>query len=447
MVTFAADQFDMSKSKTESRGWNFFNWYYFCMGLATLTALTVVVYIQDRVSWGWGLGLPTMAMALSIIIFVVGSPLYNKVKPGGSPLVRLAQVIVAAVKKRRAVAPADPGLLYENRELDVDISYNGRLLHTNQFRWFDRAAIVTNADAKDSNTPNLWRLATVHRVEELKSLIRMLPVWAAGILLVTSHSHQHSFTILQARSMNRHLSHSFEIPPASLSIFSVVTVLIGLAVYERVFVPIVRRFTGNPVGVTCLQRMGIGFMVNILATIVSALVELKRKSVAADHHLLDKPTAIVPISVFWLVPQFCLHGVAEVFTSVGHLEFLYDQSPESMRSTAVALYSLAISIGNYIGTLMVSMVHKYTGRERNWLPNRNLNRGRLDCYYWLVTGIQVINLIYYVLCAWFYTCKPLEEGKDTSNEGDVELAAESKQLNGANGNAEIEVARDNAAKI
>lgn len=134
VVTFAADQFDMSKSKTESRGWNFFNLYYFCMGLATLTALTVVVYIQDHVSWGWGLGLPTMAMALSIIIFVVGSPLYNKVKPGGSPLIRLAQVIVAAVKKRKAVAPADPGLLYENKELDADISYNGRLLHTNQFR-------------------------------------------------------------------------------------------------------------------------------------------------------------------------------------------------------------------------------------------------------------------------------------------------------------------------
>lgn len=440
VVTFAADQFDMSKAKTEARGWNFFNLYYFCMGMATLTALTVVVYIQDHVGWGWGLGLPTMAMALSIIAFVVGSPLYNKVKPGGSPLVRLAQVLVAATKKRKVVPPEDPSLLYNNRELDEGISYNGRLVHTNQYRWFDRAAIVTEADAKDSDSPNLWRIATVHRVEELKSIIRMLPIWAAGILLVTSHSHQGSFTILQARSMNRHISKSFEIPPASLSIFSVLTVLIGLAVYDRVFVPIARRFTGNPVGITCLQRMGVGFLVNIIATIVAALVELRRKSVAAEHHLLDKPTAIVPISVFWLIPQFVLHGVAEVFMSVGHLEFLYDQSPESMRSTSVALYSLAISIGSYIGTFMVSLVHKYTGKERNWLPNRNLNRGRLDCYYWLVTGIQVVNLIYYVICAWYYTCKPLEEVKETSNEGDVELATDkirSKPLNGVNENAEI----------
>jgi len=84
--------------------------------------------------------------------------------------------------------------------------------------------------------------------------------------------------------------------------------------------------------------MGVGFVVNILATIVASLVEIKRKAVAANHNLLDDPKAVIPISVFWLVPQFCLHGVAEVFMSVGHMEFLYDQSPESMRSMAAALY-------------------------------------------------------------------------------------------------------------
>ncbi|CDP06231.1 unnamed protein product [Coffea canephora] len=422
VVTFAADQFDMSKFAAASRSWNFFNWYYFCMGMATLLALTVVVYIQDNVGWGWGLGIPTIAMALSIVAFVVGAPLYKKVQPGGSPLIRLAQVIVAALKKRNIVAPNDPSQLYENKELDATISSNGKLVHTNQFRWADRAAVLTDDDIDESNQPKLWRISTVHRIEELKSVIRVLPIWGAGILLVTSHSHLGSFTIQQARSMNRHLSHSFEIPPASLSIFSIITVLVGLGLYERLFVPFARRFTENPAGITCLQRMGIGFTINILATIVSALVEMKRKAVAADHNLLDKPTATIPISVFWLLPQFCLHGIAEVFHSVGHLEFLYDQSPESMRSTMVALYSLAASFGNYIGTFVVSTVHKYTGIERNWLPDRNLNRGRLENYYWLVTGIQVVNLIYYLICAWCYTYKPLEELIESSEDIDMELA-------------------------
>ncbi|KAI7997572.1 Protein NRT1/ PTR FAMILY 3.1 [Camellia lanceoleosa] len=448
VVTFAADQFDMSKSKVESRSWNFFNWYYFCMGMASLSALTVVVYIQDNVGWGLGLGIPTIAMAVSVIVFVLGSPLYRKMKPGGSPLVRLAQVVVAAVKKRKEVVPRDVGDLYENRELDAGISCNGRLLHTDQLKWLDRAAIVTEEDTKDPTSPNLWRIATVHRVEELKSIIRMLPVWAAGILLVTAQSHQHSFIIIQARSMDRHLSPSFQIPPASLSVFSILTILIGLVLYERAFVPFARRFTKNPAGITCLQRMGIGFTVNILATMVSAIVEIKRKNVAAHHNLLDKPTTVIPISVFWLLPQFCFHGLAEVFMSVGHLEFLYDQSPESMRSTAAALYWISISLGNFIGSFMVSMVHKYSGKERNWLPDRNLNRGRLENYYWLVSGIQVLNLMYYVICAWFYKQKPLEEVGDERNGegGDVELARDdhktpSKALNAADGNEEVGVTK------
>ena len=134
VVTFAADQIDMTKSGVAARSWNLFNWYYFSMGMATLAALTLVVYIQDNVGWGWGLAIPTIAMALSILAFLVGSPLYNRIKPEGSPLVRLAQVIVAAVRKRKEVVPADPALLYENRELDAAISLNERLLHTNQFK-------------------------------------------------------------------------------------------------------------------------------------------------------------------------------------------------------------------------------------------------------------------------------------------------------------------------
>ncbi|KAG6596175.1 Protein NRT1/ PTR FAMILY 3.1, partial [Cucurbita argyrosperma subsp. sororia] len=423
VVAFAADQFDMTKVGVAGRTWNFFNWYYFCMGLATLTALTVVVYIQDNVGWGWGFGLPTIAMALSVVAFVVGSPLYNKLKPSGSPLVRLAQVVVAAVKKRKASLPEDPKLLYRNHKLDAAIAIQGRLVHTDQFKWLDKAAVITT-DESTSDPPNLWRLATVHRIEELKSIIRMLPIWAAGILLVTASSHQHSFTVQQARTMNRHLTPTFEIPPASLSIFGILSMLTGLVLYERLLVPFARRFTKNPSGITCLQRMGVGFAINILATLVSSLIEIRRKKVAAEHNLLDDPTATIPFSVFWLVPQFWLHGIAEVFMSVGHLEFMYDQSPESLRSTATALYWLAISMGNYVGTLMVSLVHKYSGKEHNWLPDRNLNRGRLERYYWLVSGIQVLNLVYYVVCAWFYTYKPLEEEKD--DEGELSSSTLSK---------------------
>ncbi|CAI9099466.1 OLC1v1036293C1 [Oldenlandia corymbosa var. corymbosa] len=416
VVSFGADQLDMSKAKVEARKWNLFNWYYLSLGMATLLALTVLVYVQDNVDWGWGLGIPTIALSLSILLFVLVSPLYIKKKPQGSPFTRLAQVIVAAFRKRDFPAPNDPALLYQNKELDASISVNGRLQHTNQFRWLDRAAIVTEADKDIWNTPKAWRLSTVHRVEELKSMVRILPIWGAAILLFASYASQHNFAVLQGRTMDRHFAGSLSIPPASLTIFGVAGLIIGIAFYERLFVPCVRRFTHIPTGITHLQRIGIGLALNIFVSIISAVVEIKRKQVAADHGLIEKPNAVIPISVFWLSPQFFLHGIGEVFMQVGLMEFIYDQSPESMKSTAIALYSLALSLGNYLGTSLVAFVHDHTGKEGNWLPDRNLNKGKLDYYFWLMTGIQVVNFIYYVICAWHYTYKPLEMLNENESE-------------------------------
>ncbi|KAL5702999.1 hypothetical protein ACHQM5_028146 [Ranunculus cassubicifolius] len=424
VVTFGADQIDMSMAKRNAMKWNFFNMYYFAMGVASVLALTVVVYVQDSIGWGWGLGIPCIAMCISIFAFIIGSPLYNKLAPAGSPFTRLAQVMVAAFRKRNVVKPIDADL-YENNDLDAPIATDGRLLHTSQLKFLDRAAIIKEDEKMNCNPPNLWRLCTVHRVEELKSVIRLLPIVSAAILLVTASSHQGTFSIQQARTMNRHLSKSFQIPPASMAIFNVVTLLIGLIVYERLLVPIARRFTKNPAGITCLQRMGVGFVINIISTGVAALVEIKRKSVASEHNLLDSPLAIIPISVFWLVPQYCLHGVSEVFMQVGHLEFLYDQSPESMRSTGMALYWMTISIGNYLSTFLVTMVHKYSGKN-NWLPDRNLNRGRLEKYYWLVTFLQLVNFFYYIVCAWLFTGKPLETVESDENLTQSKLQSQVK---------------------
>lgn len=294
-----------------------------------------------------------------------------------------------------------------------------------QCRFFDKAAIVVDQD--EVKSPNLWRISTVHRVEELKSVIRMGPIWASGILLITAYSQQSTFSLSQAKTMNRHLTKSFEIPAASMSVFTIVPMLLTIAFYDRVFIPLARKVTGLDRGITFLHRMGIGFVISVLATFVAGFVELKRKKAALDHGLVNQPQSIIPISVFWLVPQYSLHGMAEAFMSIGHLEFFYDQAPESMRSTAAALFWTAISAGNYLSTLLVSLVHKFSAGTNgsNWLPDNNLNKGKLENFYWLITLLQVANLIYYLWCAKIYTFKPIQvKGKDEAeSEGKgVELA-------------------------
>ncbi|CAN6346838.1 unnamed protein product [Urochloa humidicola] len=430
VMAFGADQFELDGTARHGeaggakRGWSFFNLYFFGVELAKLAAITMVVYIQENVGWGWGLGVPTVAMLVAVAAFVSGYHLYVKIAPGGSPFTRLAQVTVAAFRKRNVTVPSDPGHLYHDKKLDAGISTAGRLLHTNHLTFFDRAAIVTPGDFTSSGAPRPWRLSTVHRVEELKSIIRMLPIWAATILLVTSASHNHSFAIQQARTMDRRVTARLEIPPATMLIFSNAAMLGTLALYDRVLVPRLRRLTGRPEGITHLQRTGAGLAISTVSNAISAVVEGERKRAAARHGLLDKPGATVPMSVLWMAPQYAIHGVADAFMDVGRMEFLYDQAPESMRSSAAALYWLTMSAGSYMGTLLVTTVHERTKGEGEWLQD-NLNRGKLDRYYWLVATLQVINLVYFVICAKLYTYKKLEvvdqESTDKKEEKHVEL--------------------------
>ncbi|KAL6609976.1 hypothetical protein ACP70R_034382 [Stipagrostis hirtigluma subsp. patula] len=441
VVAFGADQFDQQEKQPTAaeaaaiaeRKRRYFNLYFFSMGFAVLLALTVVVYIQENVGWGWGFGIPAIGMFVSIVVFVIGYPLYVLLKPGGSPFTRLAQVVVAAFKKRNAAVPEDPGKLYQDKELDAPISTNGRILHTNQLTFFDRAAIVTPGDISNSGQPNLWRLSTVHRVEELKSIVRLLPIWSAGIMLATAASHNYSFAVMQARTMDRHITRHFQIPAATMYIFGPMAMLVTLGLYDRVFVPLARRVTGLPSGITYFQRMAIGLAISILSVGAAALVETKRRDTAAEHGLADNPAAVVPISVFWLVPQFAIHGIGDAFSSVAHMEFLYDQSPESMRSSAAALFWLATSLGNYMGTVLVTAVQHATRGHGEWLQD-NINKGRIDNYYWLVTCLMVLNLGYYLVCFHFYTMKPLELADENGDhEKETELSAVHRNGGGIGG--------------
>ncbi|CAN6198050.1 unnamed protein product [Urochloa humidicola] len=148
IVAFGADQFDESRAAERARSWGFFNWYYFCNGASMLVAVTAVVWVQDNVGWGWGLGVPAACMGVSVAAFVAGYPMYRRLEPAGSPFTRLAQVVVAAVRKRRVMVGDDGRRLYENDEIDKPISMYGKLLHTDQLRYvlcFSSGLLFINA--------------------------------------------------------------------------------------------------------------------------------------------------------------------------------------------------------------------------------------------------------------------------------------------------------------
>ena len=96
IATMGAEQFD----KASDQG-IFFNWYFLTLYVANAISLSVIVYIQDNVSWGLGFGICAIANVIGLAIFIMGKQFYCQVKPKGSPFTSLARVMVAAIRKRK----------------------------------------------------------------------------------------------------------------------------------------------------------------------------------------------------------------------------------------------------------------------------------------------------------------------------------------------------------
>ncbi|GLJ41780.1 hypothetical protein SUGI_0864700 [Cryptomeria japonica] len=403
LSSFGADQFDEMDDEERKKKSSFFNWFYFSINIGALVSSSVLVWIQDNVGWGWGFGLPTVAMGIAICSFFAGTTLYRHQKPGGSALTRIAQVIIASFRKWNAKVPADKSLLYEVQDKESVIEGSRKLEHTDGFLFLDKAAIETGNDKSVAGSINPWRLCTVTQIEEFKAIIRLLPIWATGIIFSTVYIQMGTLFVEQGDTMDIHIG-TFKIPPASLFIFDTLSVIFWVPVYDRIIVPVARKFTGHQRGFTQLQRMGIGLVISILAMVVAAVVEIKRLDMVKKHNYYNLKN--VPMSIFWQVPQYFLVGAAEIFTFIGQLEFFYDQAPDAMRSLCSALSLTTVALGSYLSSLLVTIVTHTTTKHGKvgWIPD-NLNYGHIDYFFWLLSILSALNFLVYLAISRWYTYK------------------------------------------
>ncbi|XP_009785350.1 protein NRT1/ PTR FAMILY 6.4 [Nicotiana tabacum] len=374
---FGSDQFDSSNPKENKAMIYFFNRFYFCISLGSLFAVTVLVYIQDNVGRGWGYGISAGTMVIAVAVLLGGTSLYRFKKPEGSPLTIIWRVLILAWRKRKLSYPSDPGFLNEY--------HNAKVPHTKMLRCFDKAAILDEYTAANENRNNPWIVSTVTQVEEVKMVLKLIPIWSTCILFWTVYSQMNTFSIEQATFMNREVG-KFGIPAGSFSVFLFISILLFTSINERVTVPIARKITGNRQGLTSLQRVGIGLILSVAGMVAAAVVEKQRRENAVKHSY--------SIRAFWLIPQFFIVGAGEAFAYVGQLEFFIREAPEGMKSMSTGLFLTTLSMGFFISSLLVSLVHKVT--NASWLKS-NLNSGRLDYFYWMLAVLGVINYLVFLV--------------------------------------------------
>ncbi|KAJ1267337.1 hypothetical protein BS78_07G048000 [Paspalum vaginatum] len=417
---FGSDQFDESDGTERDQMMRFFNWFFFFISLGSLLAVTVLVYVQDNLGRRWGYGACAASIAAGLVVFLAGTRRYRFKKLAGSPLTQIAAVVAAAWRKRRVPLPADPALLY-----DIDLGKAAaaeegsakkskrkeRLPHTDQFRFLDHAAINEDPAAE----PSKWRLATLTDVEEVKTLVRMLPIWATTIMFWTVYAQMTTFSVSQATTMDRRIGPSFQIPAGSLTVFFVGSILLTVPVYDRIVVPVARRLNGNPHGLSPLQRIGVGLALSVVAMAGAALTEIRRLRVARDAAV--PAGGVVPMSVFWLIPQFFLVGAGEAFTYIGQLDFFLRECPKGMKTMSTGLFLSTLSLGFFVSSALVTGVHKLTGDRHPWIAD-DLNKGRLDNFYWLLAAVCLANLLVYLVAARWYKYKAGRAGADGVEMGE-----------------------------
>lgn len=414
-----AEQFDENTLQGRKQRSAFFNYYVFCLSCGALIAVTLVVWVEDNKGWQWGFGVSTATILLSIPIFLIGSPVYRTKVPIGSPITTIFKVLAAAVYNTYKFRDSS------NSAIGMDTSRTSYTTETSEGE--DRntkqkepsqtpteSLEFVNRSVKNK-TVNPKLECTAEQVEEVKIVLRILPIFMSTIMLNCCLAQLSTFSVQQAATMNTTLG-SLEVPPASLPVFPVIFIMILAPIYNHIIIPFARKVTKSEMGITHLQRIGTGLVLSVVAMAVAALVEMKRKRVAANSGLVNS-TKPLPITFLWIALQYLFLGSADLFTLAGMMEFFFTEAPKSMRSLATSLSWASLAMGYYLSSVLVSLINTITSRYRDtpWLFGSNLNKYRLERFYWLMCILSGLNLSHYLFWASRYKYKSMRKSLSQPN--------------------------------
>ncbi|KAJ7943534.1 protein NRT1/ PTR FAMILY 4.6-like [Quillaja saponaria] len=408
LPSHGAEQLDESTPKGRKQRSTFFNYYVFCLACGALIAVTFVVWVADNKGWEWGFGISTITILLSIPVFLAGSVTYRNKIPSGSPLTTIVKVLLASSLNscsyrnpssaivNTATSPSHSTTIKEEvKEENAKAGEESTQTTTESLKFLNKAVI--------SNPVHGTMECSVQQVEDVKVVLKVLPIFACTIMLNCCLAQLSTFSVQQAATMNTKLG-SLKVPPASLPVFPVLFIIILAPIYDHFIIPFARKVTKSEMGITHLQRIGFGLVLSIIAMAIAAVVEIKRKRVATYSGLLDSKNKPLPITFFWIAFQYLFLGSADLFTLAGLLEFFFTEAPISMRSLATSLSWASLAMGYYLSSVIVSIVNGVTGNSRHkpWLSGGNLNHYHLERFYWLMCVLSGLNFLHYLFWAMRY---------------------------------------------
>jgi hypothetical protein len=148
-------------------------------------------------------------------------------------------------------------------------------------RFLDRAAVARSSGVREGDAGsvnqeptesamNLWKQCPLSQVEDVKQVVRLLPLWLVFVPAAGVQAHLVTFFTLQGHTLESHINRNFSIPPASLQCATTGAFPLCILMYAWVK----ERHVMTP-----LQKTGVGMLLSILVMVVAATTEAKRLKV------------------------------------------------------------------------------------------------------------------------------------------------------------------------
>ncbi|XP_042532014.1 solute carrier family 15 member 3 [Dipodomys spectabilis] len=385
LTSFGADQvMDLGRDATR----RFFNWFYWSINLGAVLSLLLVAFIQQNINFLLGFIIIMGCVGLAFFIFLLATPVFITKPPTGSQVSSMLKLTFQNCcpqlwRRRSARDPQHAHLLHDHRS------------------WQPGPSSLEDV----ANFQVLVKILPV--------MVTLVPYWMVYFQMQSTYVlqglHLYIPNIFSASPTNSSLAlkaqhRNYRIPEAWLLLANVVVVLILVPVKDHLLDPLLLRCKLLP---SALQKMAMGMFFGFTSVIVAGVLERERLQYISANETVSQWIGkdvyfAAPLSIWWQIPQYLLIGISEIFASIPGLEFAYSEAPRSMQGAIMGIFFCLSGVGSLLGSSLVALLSLPGGWMHCPDDFGNINKCRMDNYFFLLAGIQATTALLFIWIAHRY---------------------------------------------